>query len=167
LESTSIDLIQSGIINLIELFPERHCAAADVDEYNRLMDLEYERVRDFLMLHYVANQRDDAPLWRDMRNMEWPESLRYKIEAFRRRGIVPDYTEGLFLPPSWLSVFIGQNVVPEAYDPRVDLMTQDEISAHLERINRAVLDAVDATGEHQEFVRSYGASFRDSQAGTA
>ena len=70
LESTSIDLIQSGIMNLLALFPEKDCAASDVDEYNRLMDLEFERIRDFLMLHYVANQRDDAPMWEDLRNME-------------------------------------------------------------------------------------------------
>ena len=101
LESTSIDLIQSGIQNLIALFPEAGCAAADRDEYNRLMDLEFERVRDFLMLHYVANQREDAPFWRDMREMDKPDSLAAKIETFRRRGITPEYEHGLFLPPSW------------------------------------------------------------------
>lgn len=164
LESTSIDLIQSGITNLLALFPERQCAAADRDEYNRLMDLEFERVRDFLMLHYVATQRDDAALWRDMRNMEWPDSLRYKIDAFRRRGIVPEYTHGLFLPPSWLSVFIGQNIVPKAYDPRVDLMSAEELTANLERIRLAIVNAVAQTSQHTDFIKSYGASFRGAGA---
>lgn len=164
LESTSIDLIQSGIINLLALFPERDCAAADRDEYNRLMDLEFERVRDFLMLHYVATQRDDAALWRDMRNMEWPDSLRYKIDAFRRRGIVPEYKHGLFLPPSWLSVFIGQNVVPEAYDPRVDRMSAEELAANLERIKSSIAEAVARTSLHGDFIESYGAKFRGAGA---
>lgn len=160
LESTSIDLIQSGITNLLALFPERQCAAVDRDEYNRLMDLEFERVRDFLMLHYVATQRDDAALWRDMRNMEWPDSLRYKIDAFRRRGIVPEYSHGLFLQPSWLSVFIGQNIVPEAYDPRVDLMSAKELVANLNRVRSSIVDAVARTSRHSDFIKSYGASFR-------
>jgi tryptophan halogenase len=159
LESTSIDLIQSGIINLIALFPETQCAAADVGEYNRLMDLEFTRIRDFLMLHYVANQRDDAPLWRDIRAMEWPDSLRYKIDAFRRRGIVPNYESGLFQPPSWLSVFIGQNIAPQSYDPRVDLMTKGEVAANLARIRKSISDAVELTSGHLEFIKSYGASF--------
>jgi tryptophan 7-halogenase len=164
LESTSIDLIQSGIINLLALFPERDCAEADRDEYNRLMDLEFERVRDFLMLHYVATQRDDAALWRDLRNMEWPDSLRYKIDAFRRRGIVPEYTHGLFLPPSWLSVFIGQNIVPKAYDPRVDRMSGEELTANLERIRSSIADAVAGTSLHSDFIKSHGASFDGAAA---
>ncbi|NNC72098.1 MAG: tryptophan 7-halogenase [Sphingomonadaceae bacterium] len=158
LESTSIDLIQSGILNLIELFPEKSCATTDIDEYNRLMDLEFERIRDFLMLHYVATQRDDAPLWRDMRNMVWPDSLGEKIEAFRKRGFVPEYESGLFQPPSWLSVFIGQNVLPETYDPRVDRMPEGELTGHLERISRTISSEIERTEAHSDFIGRYGAS---------
>ncbi|WP_221892874.1 tryptophan halogenase family protein [Parasphingopyxis marina] len=162
LESTSIDLIQSGIENLVALFPEADCAAADRDEYNRLMDLEFERIRDFLMLHYVATQRDDAPLWRDMRNMTWPDSLAEKIETFRHRGAVPNYASGLFQPPSWLAVFIGQNIVPEAWDPRVDRMADEERSAHLERVRTTIADAVERSSGHLAFIKSYGATFGDA-----
>lgn len=164
LESTSIDLIQSGIQNLIALFPERGCAAADVDEYNRLMDLEFERIRDFLMLHYVANQRDDAPFWRDMREMERPDSLSAKIEAFGRRGITPEYEHGLFLPLSWQSVFFGQNVMPEAWDPRVDTMGDDELAGQLSRIRETIAAAVERTGAHGDFLADYGATFRGEGA---
>ncbi len=167
LESTSIDLIQSGILNLLELFPEAECAASDADEYNRLMDLEFERIRDFLMLHYVATQRDDAPLWRDMRNMAWPDSLKYKVEAFRRRAIVPNYTSGLFQPPSWLSVFIGQNIVPQRWDPRVDRMAAGERAAHLERMRTAIAGAVERSSDHLAFIESYGAAYRGPGASAA
>lgn len=159
LESTSIDLIQSGITNLLTLWPEKCCAASDVDEYNRLMDSEFARIRDFLMLHYVATQRDDAPLWRDMRNMEWPDSLACKIEAFRRRGIVPAYESGLFQPPSWLSVFIGQNILPECYDPRVDRLSDERRAAALEQMRRSIAERVDQTTDHLDFIQGYGASF--------
>ena len=165
LESTSIDLIQSGIMNLIALFPDRPCADSDHDEYNRLMDLEFERVRDFLMLHYVANQRDDGELWRDMREMAWPDSLQYKIDAFRRRAIVPEYESGLFQQQSWLSVFIGQNVEPEAYDPRADQMPSGDMTAELTRIQKAIADRVQATSSHLDFISGYGAA-RDG-AGSA
>lgn len=167
LESTSIDLIQSGIENLIALFPEADCAAADADEYNRLMDLEFERIRDFLMLHYVATERDDAPLWRDMRTMKWPDSLAYKIEAFRRRGVVPNYTSGLFQPSSWLSVFIGQHVIPQHWDPRVDRMAEDERVAHLERMRSAIAGAVERSSGHLDFIENYGATFRGPGASAA
>ena len=163
LESTSIDLIQSGILNLVALFPEKQCAASDIDEYNRLMDLEYDRIRDFLMLHYVLNQRDE-PFWRDMREMVWPDSLREKIEAFKRRAIVPQYDQGLFQPASWLSVLIGQNLLPEAWDPRVDAMTGDELSASLQRIRTSIETSVDHMRDHRAFIESYRARFIGTEA---
>ncbi len=167
LESTSIDLIQSGIINLLELFPDRRWAAADVDEYNRLMELEYERIRDFLMLHYVANQRDDAEMWRDLRNMEKPDSLVAKIEAFRARGLVPQYASGLFQPPSWLSVLIGQNIIPQAHDPRADLMPQDDLDREFERIHSTIARTVERASGHLDFIASYGAGFAGGRANAA
>ncbi|QLC21186.1 tryptophan 7-halogenase [Parasphingopyxis sp. CP4] len=164
LESTSIDLIQSGILNLIALFPDRDCADSDRNEYNRLMDLEFERVRDFLMLHYVANQRDDGELWRDMREMQWPDSLRYKIDAFRTRAIVPEYESGLFQQQSWLSVFIGQNIEPESYDPRTEQMASDDLDSELSRMRTAIADRVSATSLHLDFIRDYGAAFDGERA---
>ena len=158
LESTSIDLIQSGITNLIALFPERYCDQRDVNEYNRLMDLEFERIRDFLMLHYVANQRDE-PFWRDIREMTVPDSLKDKIEAFEKRGLVPEYADGLFQPPSWLSVFIGQNFKAEKYDPRADLMDEADLKEQLERIEKSVASKVADTPGHLEFIQSSGAAF--------
>ncbi|MEO9634871.1 MAG: tryptophan halogenase family protein [Parasphingorhabdus sp.] len=158
LESTSIDLIQSGILNLIALFPEKQCAASDVNEYNRLMNLEYDRVRDFLMLHYVLNQRDD-PFWRDMREMAWPDSLSEKIEAFKRRGLVPQYDHGLFQPASWLSVFIGQNLVPETYDPRVDAMSDDARTTALKAMVHSIDTRVGDMSEHLSFIERYRAAY--------
>ncbi len=158
LESTSIDLIQSGILNLIALFPDKHCASSDVDEYNRLMDLEYDRIRDFLMLHYVLNQRDE-PFWQDMREMKWPDSLRDKIEAFKRRALVPHYDHGLFQPASWLSVFLGQNLLPESWDPRADAMGAGDLAVRLSDIRAMIASDVDRMSEHLALIEQYRATY--------
>ena len=81
LESTSIHLIQDGITELIQLFPDKEFAQSDADEYNRRMASNFERVRDFLLLHYVATQRDDSPMWPHFRNLKLPDSLQEKIDA--------------------------------------------------------------------------------------
>lgn len=164
LESTSIDLIQTGILKLIDLFPTDRCELADVSEYNRLMDLEYGRIRDFLLLHYVANQREGLPFWDDMRHMELPGSFAAKMDAFRSRGLTPDYSDGLFLLQSWLSVFIGQNIIPETLDPRVDTMSAGERQAHLERIHSTILESAERMEEHLSFIHQYGASYKQSGA---
>ena len=114
LESTSIHLVQEGITALLELFPDTALAPSDREEYNARMALEYERIRDFLLLHYVATEREDSAFWRYFRDMELPDSLEAKLSAWRARGSVPTYQHGVFLPPSWVAVFAGQRVLPDA-----------------------------------------------------
>ena len=155
LESTSIHLIQQGITALVELFPETPDMTADAAEYNAMLGLEYDRVRDFLVLHYVANQREGEPFWDDMRTMDWPESLREKVGAFVRAGIVPHYDIGAFLPPSWLAVFAGQNIVPQGYDPRTERIDSGEAGQTLSMIQGQIAAATRSVGSHMDFVRRY------------
>jgi tryptophan halogenase len=118
LESTSIHLIQVAIGRLLDLFPTGDWDPLDAAEFNRSMALEYERVRDFLILHYHCQERDDSEFWRHCRAMTLPDSLAYKLHLFRERGVVVQYREGTFLEPSWLAVYLGQHVTPLHPDPR-------------------------------------------------
>jgi tryptophan halogenase len=155
LESTSIHLIQAAITYLVELFPDRHHEPADVDEFNRLMDLEFERVRDFLVLHYHATERDDAPLWDYCRSMSIPDSLAYKMEQFRARGHVVKYKDGLFLEPSWLAVYIGQRVLPVRYDPLAQGMDSALLKRRLQGIRTVIRRAAEAVPRHGAFLEEY------------
>ncbi len=157
LESTSIHLIQEGITALIELFPDGSINALDREEYNERMALNFERVRDFLLLHYVATQRDDSEMWRYFRNMKLPDSLNEKLEAWLTRGYILKYEFGVFLPPSWIAVMLGQNLVPSGYDPRADRFADTDAMSKLERILRENHKAVETTPEQQTFLTRYGA----------
>lgn len=156
LESTSIHLIQQGITALIELFPDASFDKADETEYNRRMDLDFDRVRDFLLLHYVATQRDDSPMWQYFRNMALPDSLQERIEAWTSRGYLHRYEHGVFLPPSWVAVMAGQNLIPRHYDPRVDKFSFEALLASTESIKRASALAVTQTPEHAVFLARFG-----------
>jgi tryptophan halogenase len=160
LESTSIHLIQMAITYLIELFPDRTFEQADSDEFNRLMDLEFERVRDFLVLHYHATERDDAPLWQYCRSMRIPDSLQYKMEQFRARGYVVPYKDGLFLEPSWIAVYFGQQIFPRRYDPLADGLAATELDRRLQGLRMWIRRTAEGTSGHAEFIRTrgYGAS---------
>ena len=157
LESTSIYLIQEGITALIELFPTRTSMETDAAEYNRRMDLGFDRIRDFLLLHYVATQRDDSPMWRYFRDMELPDSLAEKMEAWRARGLLQAYEHGVFLPPSWIAVMAGQNLIPTGRDPRVDARPMAEVVAMTDRIRQASHAAVASTPDHGAFLQRFGA----------
>jgi tryptophan 7-halogenase len=156
LESTSIHLIQLAIGRLLDLFPDKGCDPMLAFEYNRLMDLEYERVRDFLILHYCATERDDTPFWRYVRNMKVPDSLAHKMETFRNRGVVVNYRDGMFLDASWLAVYLGQRVVPEHVDPLGLALEEDALAAQLSRIGAQCQAAAASLPKHADFIRQIG-----------
>lgn len=158
LESTSIHLIQEGITSLIELFPITELDPLDVAEYNERMALNFERVRDFLLLHYTATQRDDSDMWRYFRSMTLPDSLQEKMTAWLSRGYVLKYEFGVFLPPSWVAVMLGQNLVPTAHDPRIDRYDWPKIKGRMEDIRLDTARAVEATPRQIDFLQRHGAA---------
>ena len=65
-------------MRLIHLFPHAGVTDELMDEYNRQSKTEYELIRDFIILHYYLNERNDSQFWRDMRNIDVPERLTRK-----------------------------------------------------------------------------------------
>ena len=155
LESTSIYLIQAAITSLLELFPEREISPIDRDEFNRLIDLEYDRIRDFLILHYHATERDDSPFWNYVRTMEIPDSLAEKMELFRRRGRVVKYREGVFLDASWVAVYLGQRVIPQGHDLRADAPGAESLVAGMVQLHKQIADIASGMPDHAEYLARY------------
>jgi len=155
LESTSIHLIQSGITQLAAIFPDRSFDPHDTEEYNRLQLDEYDKVRDFVVLHYKATARDDAPLWRYCSSMPIPESLMYRIHLFRSSGRVAFQDRELFVEPNWLSVFIGQDILPGRYDPLADVLAIDSVRSQLQRLRALIRQTAEAMPAHADFIAEH------------
>ena len=155
LESTSIYLIQVAITNLVKLFPRAPLDPALAEEFNRLMDYEYERIRDFLILHYRATRRTDSELWRYCQAMEIPDSLKRKIAMFRHRGHIEPYRNGLFAPASWAAVYLGQGERPERYHPMADATPLDQMFAELDRLKDDIRVRAERMPRHSAFVADY------------
>jgi tryptophan 7-halogenase len=156
LESTSIYLIQIAITQLLDYLTEG--ATFDpriVAAFNRWIEMEYDRVRDFLILHYHATERDDAEIWRYTRSMDVPDSLKHKMELFRRRARVVTYKDGLFLEPSWLAVYFGQRVMPTGHDPLADAVDESQVARKLADIREQVRITALQMPEHEQFIAEY------------
>ncbi|MFN4095509.1 MAG: tryptophan halogenase family protein [Sphingomonas sp.] len=155
LESTSIYLVQMAIMHLLTLLPDSPAIDPALSaEFNRVMDVEYDRIRDFLILHYAANDAD-APLWQAVTTMELPDSLHGRIEAFRHRGHVPAYRDGLFGPTSWQAVFVGQGIVPRTGDRLADAMPADVLKQRLDWFAASVAQGIADAPSHADFVARY------------
>jgi tryptophan halogenase len=152
LESTSIHLIQSGLSRLLNLFPDKGFAQADIDEYNRQAGLEFERIRDFLVLHYWANQRPE-PFWTACRDMTIPSELARKIEIFRAHGRLFREPEDLFFETSWLQVLLGQGIEPRGCHPMTDLVSGPQLEGFLADLLKITADAANTLPDHADFIR--------------
>ena len=117
LESTSIHLIQAGITRLLRLFPISGCSESLRRQYNQESRIEYERIRDFIVLHYKATERDDTPYWRDCRDMSIPDSLAHRLELFHETGMVFPDAADVFRVDSWVQVLVGQRNQGECLSP--------------------------------------------------
>ncbi len=158
LESTSLHLIQYGILRLLALFPDREMSPLLVQEYNSQTGAEYERIRDFLILHYKANERSDSELWRYCREMEIPDSLQYKIDHFRNYGLLVADERELFKNPSWIAVYLGQNIVPRRAPAITQMRDTVPVADRFAAISQAMDQAVNAMPTHQAFVEQHCAS---------
>ncbi|HEX5787563.1 MAG TPA: tryptophan halogenase family protein [Woeseiaceae bacterium] len=152
LESTSIHLIQSGISKLLELFPREGYDAVLVDRYNARLAFEFDRVRDFIILHYHATERDDTAFWRYCRDMSIPPELEANIDLFRDSGRFFRNADELFDAISWIQVMLGQRIEPMAYHPLVDRVPAGDIDRFVDGVAQAIERCVAAMPAHQAFI---------------
>ncbi len=155
LESTSIHLIQSGVIRLLKHFPHAGINASEVDEYNRQSRQEWEYIRDFIILHYHLNERDDSQFWRECRRMEIPESLARRMELFRDTGKIFREQDELFTEIGWQQVMIGQGLVPRDYHPLVDALTKEQLDEFLDNVKGIIDETVPKLPTHEEFLARF------------
>jgi tryptophan halogenase len=157
LESTSIHLIQAGISRLFALFPDRSFSPLEREEYNRGMKDLYEDVRDFIILHYKATQRDDTPFWRHVRDMDIPEPLARKMALFQSRGRIFRENAELFGTASWVAVMLGQNLWPDRHDTLADALDEDKVAQALAQMRQGYAEAAAQLPSQEEFLRAAGA----------
>ncbi len=158
LESTSIHLVQSGIDRLIKLLPDRGFSPSVEEEYNRQCAYEFERIRDFIILHYHANERDDSPFWTDRREMAVPDTLAEKIELFRSSGRIVEDAEDLFKEVAWLQVMIGQHIVPEHYHPMAERLSDQQSTDFLGNLSSVIANRAQTLTDHRDYLQRHCAA---------
>lgn len=138
LESTSIHLVQAGISRLVKMLPSGAADPAVAAEFNRQSDFEWERIRDFIILHFKATERRDTPYWRDRAEMDVPDTLAAKIDLFRAQGLIFREHEELFTKSGWLQVLVGQAVEPLRWHPLADSLEPAELAQFIAGISLTI-----------------------------
>jgi len=155
LESTSIHLIQRGVIRLLQMFPYGGVVESDRAEFNRQMDTEFRYIRDFIIMHYHVTERTDSEFWRRCREMDIPASLQHRLELFRDSGGVFEAEGDIFRENSWVQVMLGQGIEPQGYHPIVDEMDEQELRQFMQIQRQKVDHVLKQLPTHQEFINRY------------
>ena len=151
LESTSIHLVTSALYRLLEHFPDRSFDQSNIDSYNAELIAENEQIRDFIVMHYHLTQRDDSELWRYCRAMTVSDSLRARIDLYRRTGRLRVRAGELFTDLSWFYILEGLGVRPESYDPLMDVVSVSQLREILSSLAAATGKAAQAAAPHDSY----------------
>lgn len=155
LESTSIHLIQTSIVRLMQMFPSAGFDAANIEEYNSQIAFEFESVRDFIILHYHANSRTDSDFWVQCREMAIPDSLAHKMNVFRETGRIFRFNNELFSEAGWLQVLVGQGVMPADYHPLADSLTDSQLYEYLKNLTTIIDANAGRLPSHSDFIAKH------------
>lgn len=155
LESTSIHLIQSAIVRLLKMFPNDGIQDSIVDLYNADSKQEFETIRDFIILHYHVNERDDSDFWRDMRTMDIPDRLKEKIAVFSDAAAIFNENNDIFRDASWLQVMYGQGITPKDYHPAAKVLDNARLMETMGKILHAKQQPLTQMMGHDEFLKRY------------
>lgn len=155
LESTSIHLINTGINKLIAVLSLDGITQVQEDSFNRITGKEYERIRDFLILHYNATSRDDSEFWNYCRTMRVPDSLTEKIELFRHNGQIFREDDELFTETSWAAVMMGQGIMMGGHNAMADGLQEPKTANEIDAIEQSIRYVVQHMPAHGDYLRTY------------
>ncbi|TMN74114.1 tryptophan 7-halogenase [Pseudoalteromonas sp. S1727] len=154
LESTGLYLIMKGMLNFVAMLPDSQFQQARCDEYNRQMDLEFENIRDFIIIHYSLTQRNDSAFWQDWRTRPLPKSLEHKLAVFKSNGILMKNPQDLFSDDSWYAVLEGMKMRPANLNPLVNNSDHQQVDAILQKHIYLLEQMIKQAPRHEAFVNA-------------
>jgi len=156
LESSGIGLIETAAYLIGFLLPADGNLAPAARQFNEMMKARFERIVDFLKLHYALTRRTDSAFWRDNADSaSWTPTLRDKLAMWRcrpphRLDFVTDLE--MYPPSSWQYVLYGMGYPTELAGGRAAWPRAEEARREFATIAQVARHALDDLPAHRELV---------------
>ncbi|RBP48728.1 tryptophan halogenase family protein [Arenicella xantha] len=125
LEASALVLVEYAANMLAEQLPaNRDVMDITAKRFNHKFAYRWQQIIEFLKLHYVLNQRDDAAYWQAHRHQDSvPDSLREKLKVWRHQApwhLDTPHIDELFPSASYQYVLYGMGFVtyPQSLEAR-------------------------------------------------
>jgi tryptophan halogenase len=151
LAATDLHLTTHALFNLLDHFPDKQFDPANIASYNALIGDEFERIRDFIILHYCVSRRDDSPFWQQRQKLSLPDTLAQRVDMYRATGRIVQRAPELFSDLDWFWLFEGLGVTPRDYDPLVDTVDFEQVKRLMLAISQKVSADAAAAPSHDSF----------------
>jgi tryptophan halogenase len=106
------------------------------------------------VLHYCQTERDDSEFWQFCKHMVIPESLKNRMELFKKTGRFVQRKDEIFVD-SWLQVMIGQGLIPDQHHPLADEMSTQELQNFLNQVENDALTKAANLPYHADYLNQY------------
>ncbi|MEP7042929.1 MAG: tryptophan halogenase family protein [Dokdonella sp.] len=156
LESTGIGLIEMGAYLIAHLLPADGDMTRVAKHFNAVMTTRYERIFDFIKMHYALSQRRDSQFWIDnVDPASVPDTLKDQLSMWRSRAphrldFVTDVE--MFLPASWQYILYGMEFETDLAPMRAMYPRFDAARREFETIRTVAAHAVNDLPDHRALV---------------
>jgi tryptophan 7-halogenase len=157
LESTGIALVELATYLLTHLLPsDTDAMERAARHFNEMMVARYDRIIDFIKMHYCLSQRRDSPFWIDNADpSSIPQSLQDKLAQWKHRpphrlDFVGDFQ--MFLVSSWQYVLYGMEFKTDLTPMRSAFPRMEEARREFAMIQKAAGQALMDLPDHRALV---------------
>lgn len=139
-------MVIADLARLTALMPAQFHAPIEAREYNRQTGPIYERLRDYLALHFALGTDGFSP-------GSLPQTAAAKYTLFAARGRFPVFDDEHFLRFDLINLFMGKNIIPRDYDVMAHSLTPAQIEAQLAGLKSAIAQFVAKAPLYSDLVR--------------
>jgi hypothetical protein len=122
LEATALNLVCNTVYDFIETVNKDGMVGKGRDDFNARVNDSFEKVRDYIVAHYILNSRDDTEYWRQNgANTQVPDRLKQILEIWKSaqnlsQEMERQQIESSYTPMSWYCLLAGYGFYPDVRD---------------------------------------------------
>ncbi|MBI3367113.1 MAG: tryptophan 7-halogenase [Burkholderiales bacterium] len=156
IESSGVGLIETAAYLIGYLFPFNGDTEPAARQFNHMMSARYQRIIDFVKMHYCLTQRRDTPFWIDNADPRTlTDTLRDKLAMWRcrpphRMDFVIDLE--MYPPSSWQYVLYGMEFATDMQASRAAYTRHDEARREFQMIREVSGHALADLPPHRALV---------------
>jgi tryptophan halogenase len=167
LVATDMHLIGNALLSLLDHFPDKQFDPALIASYNASIAEDFERIRDFIILHYCTSRRDDSPFWQQRAQAGVPDAVAQRVAMYRATGRVVQHRQEMFTDLDWFWILEGAGIVPRDYDPLVDTVDFEQVKRLMMVLSQKIAADVVAAPTHDSFFAAANARLAGARKAAA